>query len=166
MLARCLVVAGLVAAKPAFADAPVDSYRLEVAGADAAVVGALALGHNSDAVIELSIATYALAGPIIHAVHGRYGTAAGSLFMRAALPLLGGVLGYALTAGTTSNGGGEPALEGGAGGAIVGVVAGAVAASAIDIGVFAKGDGGLPRLAPAITPTAHDGMTFGVAGRF
>jgi hypothetical protein len=44
-------------------------------------------------------------------------------------------------------------------------VAGVITASAIDIGVLSRAEAA-PQLAPAITPTAHGGMTFGLTGSF
>jgi hypothetical protein len=164
-----LTIVVLLAAQPAFADifdsgpsGPVDSYRLEVVAVDASAVAALAIGHNSNAVIGLSIATYALGAPILHIAHGRIGTGVASLFLRAGLPLLGGLAGYALTADMPDGND----LPGWAGGVAVGLIAGTIAASAIDVGVFAKGDEAPPRVAPAVAPTSQGGMTFGLAGRF
>jgi hypothetical protein len=58
-----------------------------------------------------------------------------------------------------------PDVPSGAGGAVIGLVAGVIAASSIDIGVLAKAEPP-PRLEPAIAPTAHGGMTFGLTGSF
>jgi hypothetical protein len=151
------------AAEPAWPWTPSDpsSYRLEVVAIDASAVAALAIGHNSTFVIGLSIATYALGSPIIHLVHQRPGNALGSFVMRVGMPVAGATLGYLLTSG--SSGGGE--VPSWAGGAALGFVAGVIAASAIDIGVLAKAEEP-PSLAPAVTPTAHGGMTFGLTGSF
>ena len=164
-----IVVALLFAAQPAFADIfdsgpsqPVDSYRLEVAAVDVGAVTLLAVGHNSTGMVGLSIATYALGGPILHFAHGRIGTGVADLFLRTGLPVLGGLAGYALTGGATGDGD----IPAWAGAAALGLVGGVIAASAIAIGHFAKADEAPPRVAPAVTPTAHGGMTFGLAGRF
>src|SRR5262249_38024061 len=62
---------------------------------DAAAYGMLltAAFLPPDRVLEASLATYALGGPIVHCVHARYGRAAASLGVRIALPMLGGMLG-------------------------------------------------------------------------
>ena len=152
-----------LAAEPAWPWTPSDpsSYRLEVAAVDASAVAALAMGHNSTLVVGLSIATYALGSPILHLVHQRPGNALGSFVMRVGLPVGGATLGYLLTNGSS---GGEE-IPGWVGGAALGLVAGVVAASALDIGVLAKAEE-TPHLAPAVTPVAHGGMTFGLAGSF
>jgi membrane associated rhomboid family serine protease len=162
----------LFAASPAFADAAPDdpvwpwtpsdpsSYRLEVVAVDATAVAGVAIGHNSTAVIGLSIATYALGAPILHLVHHRPGNALGSFLLRVALPVAGGALGWMLTSGVSG-----PDIPSGAGGAVIGLVAGVITASSIDIGVLSRAEPA-PQLAPAVTPTANGGMTFGLTGSF
>ena len=162
----------VLVAQPAFADpfwdppaTPVESYRLEVAAIDAGAVAVAAIGHNSTFVVGLGVATYMLGAPIAHLFHERPGAAVGSLLLRTGVPVLGALIGYAAT--ESSGGGGEPAIPAGVGGAGVGLIAGTIAASAIDIGVLARGD-----VVPAVAPTAppfaggHGGLTFGLAGRF
>jgi hypothetical protein len=176
MTSRTYVVSialALAAASPAFADPPVaepawpwtpsdpSSYRLEVVAIDASTVAVLALGHDSTLVVGLAIATYALGSPILHLVHQRPGNALGSFALRVALPVGGATLGYLLSNGSSGSGD----IPSWVGGAALGLVAGVVGASAIDIGVLAKGEDA-PRLAPAITPTLHGGMTFGLGGSF
>ncbi len=169
------VVVGLATVHSAFAEPPgltpvtepapepVGSYRLEVAAVDASVVAALALGHGSGAVGGFALATYAVGAPLVHVLHGRPGAAARSMGLRAGMPILGGLVGYGLLSMGHGNSGDD--ISPGAVGAILGVFAGAIAASAIDIGVLAKGDD-VPRVGPAVTPTTNGGMTFGLSGRF
>ena len=78
------------------------SYRIEVVGVDASAIAGVALGHNSTAVIGLSIATYALGSPILHLVHHRPGNAIGSLVLRVGLPAAGTALGWTITSGGSS----------------------------------------------------------------
>jgi hypothetical protein len=172
-MTRTMLLLVLAATSPAFADpAPIDpvwpwtpadpgSYRLEVVAVDASAVAMLAIGHDSTAVVGLAIATYALGSPILHLVHHRPGNAVGSFALRVGLPLAGAALGYALTSGGPSS----SDIPAGAGGGLIGLIGGVIAASAIDIGALAK-DETAPRVAPAVTPIAHGGVTFGLGGAF
>ena len=163
------IVALLFAASPAFADdaptswTPSDpgSYRLEVLALDASAVAGVAMGHNSATVVGLSIATYALGAPILHLAHHRPGNAFGSFVLRAGLPVVAAAVGWSLAGGY----GGNSEIPSGAGGAALGLVVGVITASSIDIGVLSKAEPA-PQVAPAITPTAHGGMTVGLTGSF
>ncbi|HEV7555840.1 MAG TPA: hypothetical protein VGO00_10315, partial [Kofleriaceae bacterium] len=79
--------------KPSTDDAPVDSYRWQTAAADgvtiALMVGAMKSSTNSDqnSFARIALLNYGLTVPIIHAAHGRPGTALASLALRAALPV-------------------------------------------------------------------------------
>ena len=180
-MTKTWLIAGVLglAAAPAFAEPPglsppsqpdsvwpwtpadPGSYRLEVVTVDASAIAGVALGHNSTAAIGLSIATYALGSPILHLVHHRPGNALGSFVLRVGLPAAGTALGWMVTSGGSS----ESDIPAGAGGAVIGLVAGVIAASSIDIGVLAKAETP-PPVTPAIAPTGHGGMTFGLAGSF
>jgi hypothetical protein len=166
-----LIAAALVAfSVPAFADPPglteptpapapaVESYRLEVFALDAGATVALVAGNRNSAVVGLALGTYVLGAPILHLMHGRQGTAMVSLGLRVGLPLLVGMIGSRAFADSS-----DPDSDGPIAGAALGVMTGAVTASAIDIGALAAGDE-RPHL--AVTPASHGGMTFGLAGSF
>jgi hypothetical protein len=78
---------------------------------------------------------YAAVAPSIHALHGSYGTSAGSLAMRASLPFIGGAVGRS----TADCSGGYldfcPWLE-----EIIGMWVGAVSAAALDASLLAWED--------------------------
>jgi hypothetical protein len=173
MRSSWLIAATLLVSVPAFADPPgltepapspstpaVDSYRLEVFALDAGVTVALVAGNRNGGVVGLALTTYLLGAPILHLMHDRPGTAVASAGLRIGLPLVVGLLGARAFADSR-----DPDSDGPIAGAALGVMGGAITASAIDIGMFAKGDD-RPHVAPAVTPTANGGMTFGLAGSF
>ena len=167
---------GLTPAQPpvsAPAPAPgVASYRGQTLLADGIAAGLLVVALSSsdyntqESMAKLSVGTYALGAPIIHVTKGRHGTALASLAMRVGLPIVGGMLGDSMSKGTEcyddyceTNNGGE---------IVLGVFAGAIAASALDAIYLAKGDA--PKQPePAWTPTARasqTGFAVGVRGTF
>jgi hypothetical protein len=85
--------------------------------------------ESSESVATIGALGFLLGGPTVHAVHGRYGTALGSLGLRGALPALGFALGYTVAAPCESSGSITSScfFYG-----IIGMLGGAVSASAID----------------------------------
>jgi hypothetical protein len=137
---------------------PSYSYSNQVLATD---LGALGLGGISillaasskgdAALIPLVLAggTYVFGGPIVHAAHSRFGTAAGSLALRIGLPGLGAGIGFLMLVGDDSSG-----WEG-FGRAMTAVITaaalgglGAVGASIIDITMLAR-----PGAPPPASPT-------------
>ena len=140
-------------------DAPVDSYRWQTAAADgltiALLVGATksASNHDQDSFARLALINYGLTVPIIHAAHGRPGSALGSLALRCALPLAGMYL-----LGSKDDDEGTSM--------IAGFMLGVGAAMVIDTAWLAKGDEVPARSwAPTVAPT-NGGMTVGLGGHF
>ena len=170
-----LIVALLGLAAPVFAEPPgatppsepvttsptIDtSYRLQIVAVDAGVVAALALGSATHTTGGLALLTYLAGAPIVHLIHDQPGSALASAGLRVGLPVIGAVLGSSI--GRASN---HPDSDATIAGAALGAVIGVVAASALDIGVLAKHES-RAKVGPAIAPSAHGGMTFGVAGSF
>jgi len=140
-------------------DAPVESYRWQTAAADGVTL-ALLVGdvkssstHDQDSFARLALINYGLTVPIIHAAHGRPGTALGSLALRAVLPVAGVYLF-----------GGKDDDEGTS--IIAGIMLGVGVAMFIDTAFLAKGDDVPARSwAPTVAPT-NGGMTVGLGGHF
>jgi len=89
----------------------------------------------------VTLVPYALAGPIIHVVHGNYATAGIDVGVRVGMPIGAGLVGAGLgalfgAAGSSSGQGEEDAAIGAAVGAIVGFGAGIVGACVIDAAVL------------------------------
>jgi len=113
-------------------------YGNAILATDLAAVGlgVVAVG-TKDAAVPLLIGaglTYALGGPIVHCAHDRVGTALGSLALRVALPVSGGLLGWSLGEGSSRGCTGDMCGLGAAlGGLALGFGAGMFFASLIDI---------------------------------
>lgn len=156
-------------------------YGYQTLIADAAAVG---IGFSSAALgaggAIASAGTYLLAPPIIHIVHGNPAMFAASLATRVLSPALGGVTGFAIGAAVDGcSGGGDFVCGAPIGGALIGVVGGFLAASALDAALYsrepgseqptseraAKGWDGKPRVTPNVSPSAN-GATVGVGGVF
>lgn len=124
---------------------------------EAAVIGAVVAG----------VGAFALAGPIVHAAHGHWRKAGGSLALRGGLLLLGGALGYAI--GEESCGQYVYDHEGcGIGEGAAGLVIGGVLAIIADSAILARDQVPLPaRPAPAVTFTPlRGGGGLALFGRF
>jgi hypothetical protein len=141
-------------------DAPVESYRWQTAAADGVTamlfVGAFSSSRSQDqgTFTRIALLNYGLTVPVIHAMHGRAGTAVSSLALRIALPLAGMVLG----------GGGGDDDEGTT--LVAGFLLGAGIAALIDTAWFARADDVPERSwTPVVAPT-NGGMTVGLGGRF
>jgi hypothetical protein len=144
-----------LAPPPAAADqGDTDSYRLQTALCDVAAVAMFTIAAKSedgDAAADLGLAMYVAGGPIVHLIHHHNGRAVASLALRVALPVVVGAVGAALASGQCSNDDdcGFAAL----GGAVIGGVVGAAAASAIDIGYLSRSeDAPATRPAPILPP--------------
>jgi len=89
-MARTAIIMLAMLARSAAAEPGDDGYRMQTAIADGAALTACAIGgaiadHTNGATQkpgEYAIAGYLLAVPIVHAVHGRPGIAAGSFVLR------------------------------------------------------------------------------------
>lgn len=98
-----------------------------------------------------------LGGPIVHAAHGNWGRATGSLGMRIGAPFLGTLIGASMQECSHSCGPNE---------ALLGYAIGAVAAATIDIAVFAhESEEPAPSAVPVVSFNERGGA-IGVAGRF
>lgn len=109
---------------------------------------------------------YALGGPTIHALQGRYGRAAGSLALRVGGPLLFGLAGYHLDTSDADDPGDDLGDS-----ARIGIVIGTAGALLLDWTALAYEPIERPRAAkqPALVPTAvahRDGFALGLAGHF
>ncbi len=88
-------------------------------------------GSTSSAIFGASaLGTYVLGGPTVHAAHGRWGAAAGSLALRVVTPVAGALVGGLV--GSTSNTNGWDGLANGALGMALGFFLGTGVASALD----------------------------------
>jgi hypothetical protein len=149
----------------------VPSYRLQTALADAAVV-TLAIvagksgvdGGGAGAVVALG--GYLLAAPIVHIAHDHSDRAAESIAFRVGLPLLGGLIGNVIGKGQCSyncDNDADIALT------ALGVMTGAVAASAVDIGYLSRGETvtrSAPRWSPRVTAGPSGELRVGLGGTF
>lgn len=118
-----------------------DWYGGTILGSDLVAVGLLSLaivtGKGTAPLAMAALGVYAFAPPIVHATHHNDGAALTSVGIRLGVPLsaalLGAAIGYGADRGCSGDGCGlAPALGG-----LVGFAAGAIAASAIDIGALA-----------------------------
>jgi hypothetical protein len=113
------------------------SYRLQTAGLDAASLGvfALALHEDSGTLGALAIANYVAGPPLLHMYRRHPGRAVASVVFRVGLPLLGAAIGSSLASSRCSCDD-----LGDLDGVIWGFIAGAAAASVIDVGLLSRGD--------------------------
>jgi len=110
--------------------------------------------------LEASAATYLLGGPIVHAGHGNWGRAAGSLALRATLPFFGGLTGAALAQcrqGQWLCGVAETSL---------GTLLGISTAMALDWGVLAWEPATKPPPLVPVVRVGHNQTWAGVTGTF
>jgi len=150
----------------------VPSYRLQTALADAAVIGVGILASKTNGSGgsgvggALALGGYLLAAPIVHLSHDHSDRAAESFALRVGLPLLGGLVGNAIGRTQCSeycDNDADIALT------VLGVLSGAVAASAIDIGYLSRGDTitrSAPRLAPTVATGPNGAVRIGIGGTF
>jgi hypothetical protein len=130
------------------------SYRGWTIGADVTAVTlfALAVDKEDYDLLTLSVGTYALGAPLVHAVHGRTGHAFASLGMRLGFPLLGAMLGEGLHTEPKCGGYYDDCYdEGPSDEAVIGALLGIGAAMIVDSAYLARGD--QPRAQPQWSPT-------------
>jgi hypothetical protein len=146
-----------------------EPYRAQIILADALAGTMMFIAVNSssdgraEAFAKLGMTAYVVGGPIVHLTKDRGKRALGSITLRLSLPIVGVMLAGALTDHGDCYGCGDnnEAVLGG-------LLLGAIAASAIDAGLIAKGE---PAKQPqaAWTPTVRatqGGLALGVGGRF
>jgi len=137
---------GLTPATPMPVDAAdTGSYRLQTAGVDAAtlLLGVVAAKDNSDAALGAAIGTYFVGPALVHLYHHHPGRAAASIALRVGLPFVLGAIGNSLGKSQCSY---ECDNDADIAFTAWGVLAGGIAASAIDIGYLSRGE---DRAAPA-----------------
>lgn len=139
------------------------SYRYQTILADVAAIGLLAAAFETheEGFGYTGLLTYALAAPVIHAVHGHGLRAAGSFGLRLALPFVGG---FGMMAAFRSEYEGED--EAGLVGFMVGFGLGGISAMIIDSAFIARPT---PAKRRRLTPTVNTtpgGATVGIAGTF
>jgi hypothetical protein len=160
---------GLTPAVTAPPPAPVvASYRHQTLIADGIAAGLLVVALSSEdnrqaeSIAKVSVATYLLGAPLTHVMKGRNGHALTSVAMRVGFPIIGGMLANGMTKRECYD-----YCESNDDEIVLGVFAGAIAASAIDAIYLAKGDA--PKQEPSWTPTARasqNGFALGVRGSF
>lgn len=114
---------------------------------------------TEEAFVAASVGTYLLGGPIVHAGHGNWGRAVGSLGLRVGAPMLGAGVGSALE---DCSGGDFCGLAG----AVFGGAVGLLAAVTIDSAAIARDP--VRETAPIVpvVRTGKNGTWVGVSGRF
>lgn len=123
-------------------------------------VGAVDLGDGAGKFVGASLGMYLTGGPVIHATHGNWGRAAGSLGLRVGAPLLGGALGSSLEECSS----GEDFC--GLAGAVLGGTLGILTAVTVDSAALARET---VRDPPLIVPSVRTGRSatwVGISGRF
>lgn len=124
---------------------------------------ALVAPHASDGqrttLASMGLGTYLLGGPVVHAAHGNWGRALGSLGLRSGAPILGAVLGVGLEDCKGSD-------ACGLAGAAVGVTLGMGAAIAIDAAVLAHEEVPEESAVKPVVSTGKNGTWLGLAGTF
>jgi hypothetical protein len=151
-------------------------YGWQILIADAGALGftALALGasaaHSSDAAalppLAVAAGSFVFGGPVVHAVHGHWGKAGGSLALRVGLPLLGWLAGAGVGQGSCHYNYDHEGCW--VGYAALGLLAGGVAAMIVDDALLGhERVTASPRsqASVAFTPS-RDGGGLSVVGRF
>jgi len=120
----------------------------------------------------VALVAYPLGGPIAHLAHGNYGRAAGSLALRAGLPILGVAIATSATCASARNSDSDLAGLCYVAPVLVGSTIGALSAIAIDSAVLAWDSAPSPserttgfRIVPTFAPL-EGGATAGVVGTF
>lgn len=117
-------------------------YGWQTLATDGAAVALTGLSLASDGSTSRAmfgvggLGAFVLGGPIVHAAHGRWGAAAGSLALRVVTPLGGAVVG-ALAGASASEDDGVVGLANAVVGMLVGFTIGTGAASAVDSAALA-----------------------------
>ncbi|HTR53268.1 MAG TPA: hypothetical protein VMJ10_21380 [Kofleriaceae bacterium] len=137
-----------------------ESYALQTLAMDGASLALIAAGSKSGALVGIGIAMYFAGAPAVHIHHDQIGHAGRSLLLRVGLPVLGAIVGHAITANETEG-------DGDIAGPALGVVCGAAAASLIDAAALARQPiESASRWTPTIGTTRQGGFTAGIAARF
>jgi hypothetical protein len=105
-------------------------YGWQIFLADVTMIGLAAATERDEAAIG-----FLLAGPVIHALHGRLGAAGGSLLLRTGGPLASALLGLGICA---AGEGDDDRLEECADGAAIGFVLGSIVSLGVDYFVLAR----------------------------
>ena len=155
--------------EPTSSTPALDSYHAQIVLADALSWTLMFIAINSssndraEAFAKLSVTSYVVGGPIVHLTKDRGKRALGSITLRLALPIVGVMVAGAVTDhGDCFDCGDNNEAVG------LGLLFGAIAASALDAGLIAKGEPAKPSQT-AWTPTVHTmqgGLTLGVFGQF
>jgi hypothetical protein len=146
----------------------VPSYRNQTLAADGIAVGLIVISGavENGAVAGVGVGVYLVGAPFVHLTKERRGLhALASVAMRVGLPLAGVLIGDRIP----QDCGGSPCMASPPPGVLVGLLAGAVTASALDAIFLAKGDAPKTAPQPGWTPVAaptQDGFALGVAGQF
>jgi hypothetical protein len=158
---------------PTPAEPGLESYRGQVLAADGIAVGLMLVaidkesdGNDGEAFAKLSLGTYLFGAPLVHLTKNRAGRALASAAMRIGFPILGGMLGDSMKPKQVCY---DYCNEGPSDELVLGVLAGVVAASAVDAIYLAKGDPPKPAAQPAWTPDARPtqgGFLLGVRAPF
>jgi len=137
-----------------------ESYALQTLAMDGASLALMAAGSKSGAMVGIGLGMYLVGAPAVHLYHHQTAHAGQSMLLRVGLPLIGAVVGHAMTANDTE---GDADIAGPA----LGLMAGAALASVIDAGALARQPvERAPRWAPTIGTTRQGGFTAGIAARF
>jgi hypothetical protein len=130
----------------------IDSYRLQTALCDAAALALFAMSAHADgdAALGAGLTAYIAGAPIVHLFHHHNERAAASLALRVFLPIIGAAIGAAI---------GKSQCDAGCdndsdfAGEAFGLIGGAIAASAFDIGYLSRGeDAPATQPAPIVPP--------------
>jgi hypothetical protein len=145
-------------------------YGWQNLGADSASVGLLLLAAGGDhgdrdGLVYAGLGGYLLGSPLVHAFHGHYRRAAGSLALRAGLPLAFGLATGALIGGSSEGGTLADGVALGQVSLAMGAVGAVIAVFADDVGLSWDEKPAPRSWAPTVQPSPY-GMTFGVAGTF
>jgi len=154
-------VADAQPALPLDDETPVESYRLQVLGADAVsyalLLGSAYAGHDARQTLRGGGASIFLVGaPVVHLVHGRLGRGVADVGLRIAIPAVGALVG-------SMQGDDEGS------GVAAGFLVGAAIASVLDAAWLAGGDEPRPTTGQPVATTVspvRGGAMLGLGGSF
>ena len=186
-LALLLVAPAVRAAEPAPVVAPLASpatpvpewYGWQILSADVAVAGTWVAASATDSTPLIALRTlgYLFSAPLSHAAHDRLGTGLGSLGLRVAAPLVGGLVGILIATGPCPSHPAEEVISFSAcdaKGGEIGAVAAMLGVSIFDIarawrqpgeGLWHPSRDRALSWAPVVTPS-DTGPRLGLVGRF
>ena len=179
-VALVLAVSATAAAEPPGGAPPaleeaMPSYRLQLAGTDAAAALTLLVGEKTtdsngqrdQTLIALGIATFALGSPIVHLVHGHGKRALASFLLRGVAPLVTAEIGAQLKTCFVTSSADCDISSASDSHRIAGLVLGVASAMAIDYTFFGAAE--RPRPEPSWAPSVgatRGGVSLGIAGTF